>query len=92
VATGPWDAQPDDLQRLELPRDLEGTNVLAALGPPGANLYDLVDSRTLAVVQTLGDAGALCVRLRDGWCAVTAIGEHIPFRLDQVVAGIRSLR
>jgi hypothetical protein len=92
VATGPWDAQPDDLQRLELPRDLAGTNVLAALGPPGANLYDLIDSRTLAVVQTLGDAGALSVRFRDGWCAVAAIGQHVPFRLDQVLAGIRSLR
>jgi hypothetical protein len=92
VATGPWDAQPDDLQRLELPRDLEGTNVVAALGPPGANLYDLVDSRTLAVVQTLGDAGALSVRFREGWCTVASTGQQIPFRLDRVLAGLRSLR
>ena len=91
VATGPWDAQPDDLERLELPRDLTGTNLLAALGPPGANLYDLVDSRTISVVQTLGDAGALCVRFRDAWCIVAAVGAQTPFRLDQVLARIRSL-
>jgi hypothetical protein len=92
VATGPWDAQPDDLERLELPRDLTGTNVLAALGPPGANLYDLVDSRTLSVVQTLGDAGALSVQFRDAWCTVAGLGQQVPFRLDRVLAGVRSLR
>ena len=91
VATGPWDAQPDDLERLELPRDLTGTNLIAALGPPGANLYDLVDSRTLSVVQTLGDAGAMSVRFRDAWCTVAGVGAQIPFRLDQVLARLRSL-
>jgi hypothetical protein len=91
VATAPGDAQPDDLQRLELPRDLTGTNLIAAVGPPGANLYDLVDSRTLSVVQTLGDAGAMSVRFRDGWCTVAGVGAQLPFRLDQVLAGIRSL-
>jgi hypothetical protein len=91
VAAGPWDAQPDDLERLDLPRDLTGTNVVAALGPPGANLYDLVDSRTLSVVQTLGDAGALSLQFRDAWCTVSGLGEQVPFRLDQVLASIRSL-
>ena len=91
VATRPGEAQPDDLERLELPRDLTGTNLLAALGPPGAKLYDLVDSRTISVVQTLGDAGALSVRFRDAWCTVAAVGAQIPFRLDQVLARIRSL-
>jgi len=91
AATADWDTQPDDLQRLELPRDLTDTNLVAALGPAGANLYDLVDSRVLSVVQTLGDAGALSVRFRDAWCSVASIGAQYPFRLDQLVARIRPL-
>lgn len=91
VATGPWDSQPDDLQRLELPLDLRDTNLVGALGPPGAGLYDLVDASTLGVVQGLGDLGGTHVRFRDGWCAVDGISHQIPFRLEDLVARIRPL-
>lgn len=91
VATGPWDAQPDDLHRLELPPDLKDTDLLGALGPPGASLYDLVDTRTLSVVQGLGDAGGMFVRFRDAWCSVSSASEQIPFKLDEIVARIRPL-
>ena len=91
VATGPWDAQPDDLQRLDLPPDLKDTNLVGAMGPPGAKLYDLVDASTLSVVQGLGDAGGLFVRFRDSWCSVSSAGWEIPFRLDDLVARIRPL-
>ncbi len=62
LATGPWDAQPDDLQRLEIPPDLKNTNLVGVLGPSGARLYDLVDASTLSVVQGLGDAGGMFVQ------------------------------
>lgn len=91
IATGPWDAQPDDLGRLELPPDLRDTNVVGALGPPGATLYDLVDAPVLSVVQGLGDAGGIFVRFRDGWCTVAGAGAQIPFRLDELVARVRPL-
>ena len=91
IATGPWDAQPDDLHRLELPPDLKDTNLLGALGPPGANFYDLVDTRMLSVVQGLGDAGGILVRFRDAWCTVASTSRQIPFRLDELVARIRPL-
>jgi hypothetical protein len=91
LATGPWDVQPDDLQPLELPPDLKDTNLLAALGPPGASLYDLVDAATLSVMQGLGDAGALSVQFRDAWCSVAGTGPHNPFRVDEIVARIRPL-
>lgn len=91
LATGPSDAQPDDLRRLDLPPDLSETNLLGALGPPGASFYDLVDTRVLSVVQGLGDAGGMCVRFRDGWCAVASAGAHTPFRLVELVARIRPL-
>ena len=91
VATGPWDAQSDDLVRLELPPDLRDTNLLGALAAPGARLYDLVDGGTLSVVQGLGDAGALFVRFREGWCAVAGVSHQIPFKVDEVVARVRPL-
>jgi hypothetical protein len=91
VATGPWDTQPEDLHRLEIPLDLEATNLVGALGPSGANLYDLVDTPTLSVVQRLGDAGGMFVQFRDGWCAVAGASAQIPFRVDELVARIRPL-
>ena len=59
MATGAWDSQPDDLKKMEIPPDLQGTNVIGALGPRGASLYDLIDSQTLALMQQMGDAGVL---------------------------------
>lgn len=91
VATGPWDAQPDDLQRLDLPLDLKDTNLLGALGPRGASLYDLVDTQTLSVVQGLGDAGGMFVRFRDTWCSVASASAQIPFRVEELVARIQPL-
>lgn len=92
LATGPWDAQPDGLRRLELPPDLRETNLLGALGPPGASFYDLVDSRTLSVVQGFGDAGGMFVRFRDAWCSIARGSAQMPFRIDELVARVRSLR
>jgi hypothetical protein len=91
LATAPWDTQPDDLQPLELPADLKDTNLLAALGPPGARLYELVDAGTLAAVQGLGDAGGMFVRFRDAWCSVGGASAQIPFRLEELIARIRPL-
>jgi hypothetical protein len=91
IATGPWDAHPDDLHRLEIPRELKDTNLVGVLGPRGANLYDLVDTSVLSVVQGLGDAGGILVRLRDSWCAVASTSAQIPFRVDDLVARIRPL-
>ena len=91
LATGAWDAQPDDLQKLELPPDLQGTNLAGALAPAGARLYDLVDASTLSVVQGLGDAGGMLVRFRDGWCSVAAASAQLPFQIEQLVARIRPL-
>jgi len=91
LATGPWDAQPDDLHRLEIPPDLKDTNLVGALGPSGARLYDLVDTSTLSVVQGLGDAGGMFVQFRDSWCAVASASAQIPFQAGEIVARIRPL-
>jgi hypothetical protein len=91
IATGPWDAQPDDLQRIEIPPDLKDTNLVGALGPRGASLYDIVDTSMLSVVQGLGDAGGMLVRFRDSWCSVAGASAQIPFRVDELLARVRPL-
>ena len=91
VATGPWDSQPDDLKPLEIPPDLKDTNLVGALGPPGSRLYDQMDGRMLGAVLPLGDAGGMFVRLRGPWCAVAGASAQIPFRVEQVIAGVRPL-
>lgn len=91
MATASWDSQPDDLERIEIPPDLENTNLLGALGPSGARLYDLIDAGTLSVVQRLGDLGAMSIMFRDGWCVIGSGGSGTPFRVGELVSLIRPL-
>ncbi len=91
IATGPWDVQPEDLSRITVPPDLKDTNLIAALGPSGAGLYDLVDSDTISVMQRLGDAGGVLVRFRDNWCSVAGTSAQIPFRVNELIAFMRPL-
>jgi hypothetical protein len=91
IAKIPASGRAEDFHGLELPRDRSDKNLITALGPRGASVYDLVDSSTLGVLESLGDAGALFVSLEGGWCAVATPTSQIPFRVDQIVARIRPL-
>ena len=92
VASANWDSQPDDLKRIEIPDDLTNSNLLGALGPPGARLYDLVDTGTLSVVQRLGDLGAMTILFRDGWCVIgRGDSSGTPFRVGELLSLIRPL-
>ena len=91
IATGPWDVQPDDLNRIAIPPDLKDTNLIAALGPSGASLYDLVGPDTISVMQGLGDAGGVLVRFRENWCSVAGTSAQIPFRVNELIGRMRPL-
>ena len=84
VATGAWDSQPDDLAKLEIPIDLKHTNLMGALGPSGATLYDLIDTATLSALQHVGDHGALVVTCRGEWCSLAAASLRMPLDLDKL--------
>jgi hypothetical protein len=90
VAAGPWDTQPDDLARLEIPADLQGGNLVAAMGPPGARLYDLVDAGTLAVFLNAAGAAVISVCCRDEWCTITHVGAG-SFPVGDLLSRIRPL-
>jgi hypothetical protein len=84
VATGGWDSQPDDLEKLEIPVDLQQTNLIGVLGPSGASLYDLIDPATLSALQQVGDHGALVVMCRGEWCSLAAPSPRMPLDLDKL--------
>ena len=84
VATGAWDSQPDDLEKLEIPVDLQHTNLIGILAPPGTSLYDLIDPATLSALQQVGDHGALVVMCRGEWCSLAAASPRMPLHLDKL--------
>jgi hypothetical protein len=92
VATGGWDSQPDDLKKLDLPVDLQNTNVIAALGPPQSSLYDLLDASILSVIQQVGDCGALLVMCRGERCSLASTSQRMPLDVAKLWSLIGSLR
>ncbi len=84
IATGNWDAQPDDLNKLEVPIDLQATNIIGALDPRGASFYDLIDSQTLPLIQRAGDAGVMVIMCRGTWCSLSSQSTRMPFALDKM--------
>lgn len=91
VATGTWDSQPDDLEKLELPMDLKSTNVIGARGPRGASLYDLLDTSALSVIQQVGDCGVMLVMCRGEWCSLTSTSRRMPMDVAKLWSLIESL-
>jgi hypothetical protein len=91
VATGGWDSQPDDLTKLGLPVDLRNTNVIGALGPRGASLYDLLDAAALSVIQQLGDCGVMLVMCRCEWCSLASTSHRMPLDVAKLWGLIGSL-
>ena len=91
VATGAWDSQPDDLNKLQIPPGLQGTNLIGVLGPAGTSLYDLIGASTLALVQQVGDAGALSVMCRGPWCSLSSPSARMPLDLNKMLPIVRRL-
>lgn len=74
IATGPWDTRADDLVPLDIPIDHQQGNLIAAMAPAGASLYDLIDRKTLALLEPVADHGALAVTCRGSDCSLTSSG------------------
>jgi hypothetical protein len=91
VATGAWDAQPDDLAKLAIPVDLQGTNLVGAMGPAGASLYDLIDADRLSRMLGAGDCGAFIILCRGDLCSMSSPSHQMPLDLDKAVPFIRDL-
>lgn len=91
VATGAWDSQPDDLTKLAIPVDLQGTNLIGALGPAGASLYDLIDAETLNRLLVAGDCGAAIVHCRGELCSLSSVDPRMPLDLERIIPFLRDL-
>ena len=82
LATEGFDSQPDDLTRLEIAGDRKHGNLIGALGPAHGSLHELIDSKALAALESVGDFGALVVVCRGDWCSLASSTTRI--KLDLV--------
>lgn len=91
LATSGWDAQPDDLTRLEVPAELKQSNLIGVLAPAGASLYELIDSKHLAAMQPVADFGVLVVTCRGNWCSLSSSSMRIDLDLERLWPLIQQL-
>lgn len=91
VATGAWDAQPDDLQKLEIPTDLAESNLIGAMGPAGTRLDDLIDRQMLNRMMHAGDFNAFIILCRDEYCSFSSPQPRMPLDMEKSWSFIREL-
>jgi hypothetical protein len=79
-----WDAHPDDLSHIELPRDLKKSNIIGVLGPEDASIYELVDSAALSLLMQAGDYGVCIFRSRDNMCSFDNPGNYLKWDMARI--------
>ena len=70
VVTMGWDSQADDLVKIELPADLQSSNVLGVMGPKNCSFYDLFDSNALSLLLRGADNDVFIIHCRDNLCSI----------------------
>ena len=70
VTTTGWDSQSDDLVKIELPADLQKSNILGVMGPKNCSFYDLFDSNSLPLLMHAADNDIYTIRCRENLCSI----------------------
>lgn len=70
VTTTGWDSQSDDLVKIELPTDLQNSNILGVLGPKDCSFYDLFDSTALSLLVHGADNDVFTICCRENLCSI----------------------
>jgi hypothetical protein len=70
VVTMGWDSQADDLVKIELPADLQSSNILGVMGPKNCSFYDLFDSNVLSLLLRGADNDVFIIHCRDNLCSI----------------------
>lgn len=91
LATADWDAQVDDVVKLELPAELAESNVLGALGPPGTHLHQLLSPGQMVRLLQAGDRGLYIITCRGDDCTLATPSGQTNLDLDRVWAFISDL-
>ena len=80
----------EDLVEIELPPDADSERIVAAFGPPGSSLYDLLDRDTVARVARSADAGVSVFRAREKW-AMAGLFEQYRVNVAEVWAALLAI-
>jgi len=70
VVTMGWDSQSDDLVKIDLPEDLQSSNILGVMGPKNCSFYDLFDSNALSLLLRGADNDVFIMHYRDNLCSI----------------------
>jgi hypothetical protein len=70
VTTTGWDSQSDDLVKIELPEDIQNSNILGVMGPKNCSFYDLFDSTALSLLVHGADNDVFTIRCRENLCSI----------------------
>jgi len=70
VTTTGWDSQSDDLVKIELPADLQNSNILGVMGPKDCSFYDLFNSNALSLLVHGADNDVFTIRCRENLCSI----------------------
>jgi hypothetical protein len=82
---------PGSMSRLELPPELQGGKILAALGPHGASIYDLLDSSTMSEVLSGVELGIARFRAYGEFACVVLESKYANPDINQVWQFVRHL-
>ena len=70
VTTTGWDSQSDDLVKIEVPADMQKSNILGVMGPKDCSFYDLFDSDVLSLLVHGADNDVFTIRCRENLCSI----------------------
>jgi len=60
----------DDLVKIELPAELQNSNILGVMGPKDCSFYDLFDSTALNLLVRGADNDVFIIRCRENLCSI----------------------
>lgn len=70
TTTTGWDSQSDDLVKIELPANLQSSNILGLMGPKGCSFYDFFDSIAIRLLIHGADNDVFTIRCRENLCSI----------------------
>jgi len=91
TVTGGWDTQADDLVKIDLPVELQKSNILGVMGPGGVGFHDLFDSGAVSLLGHAGDSGVTVIRCRGDICSIENPPAGIGWNYEKVWSFIRDL-
>ncbi len=81
----------ENLVKLDLPRELQASKLIAAYGPPGAGLYDLLTPPEISLILSGVERGAFIFTANKDIAAVDTFSGYIDIDMHDLWSFVRTL-